>query len=73
MEVTGLRKGYTEMHQDIHWMSERKKSIEEGATYFRGYVERQEEREMRRIQQEEEQAMREAREYEERRMNELIW
>ena len=43
-------------------------------TYFRDFVDRQEEREQRRIQREEDRAMREAREFEERRqMNELIW
>jgi len=43
-------------------------------TYFRGYVEHQEEREMIQIQHEEERAMRKAREYEEKRqMNGLIW
>jgi len=45
-------------------------SIDEEVTYLKGYLERQEEREMR----EEEQAMRETQEYEERRqMNEHIW
>jgi len=49
-------------------------SIEEGVSYFRGYVDRQEAREERRMRREEERAMREAREYEERRrMNELLW
>ena len=62
------------MCNDIHQISEHMASIDEGVNYFRGYVERQEEGEMRRIQQEEKWAMREAREYEERRqMNELIW
>ena len=49
-------------------------SIEEGVSYFRGYVDRQEAREEQRMCREEEWAMREAREYEERRrMNELLW
>ena len=49
-------------------------SIEEGVSHFRGYIDRQEQRELRRIQREEERAMREAREYEDhRRMNELLW
>ena len=65
--------GYTKMCNDIHQISEHMASIDEGVNYFRGYVERQEEGEMKRIQQEEKWAMREAREYEERRqMNELI-
>jgi len=62
------------MCNDIHQISEHMASTDEGVNYFRGYVERQEEGEMRRILQEEKWAMREAREYEERRqMNELIW
>ena len=45
-----------------------------GVSYFRGYVDRQEAREERRMRREEERAMREPREYEEpRRMNELLW
>jgi len=49
-------------------------SIEEGVSYFRGYVDRQEAREERHMRREEERAMREAWEYEERRrMNELLW
>jgi len=48
-------------------------SIEEEFIYFRGFVDRKEEREVRGIRREEERAMREAREYEERLwMNELI-
>ena len=74
MEVARLREGYNEMHHDIHGMFGRTESIEEAETCFRGYVERQEERVMMRIQLEDEQAMREAQEYEERRrMNELVW
>ena len=43
-------------------------------SHFRGYIDRQEQRELRRIQREEERAISEAREYEERRqMNELLW
>jgi len=49
-------------------------SIKEGVTYFRGLVNCQEERELRRMRREEEQAMRKAWECEERRrMNEFIW
>jgi len=47
MEVTGIREGYTEVRQDIHRMSKYVESIDDGVAYFRGYVERQEEREMR--------------------------
>jgi len=55
-------------------MAGRMDSIEEGVSYFRGYVDRQEAMEKRRMRHEEERAMREAREYEERRrMNELLW
>jgi len=66
--------GYTAMQSDFHRMAERMDSIEEGVSYFRGYVNIQEAREERRMRCEEEQAMREAREYEEwRRLNELLW
>ena len=55
-------------------MAGRMDSIEEGVSYFRGYVDRQEAREERHMCREEERAMREAQEYEERRrMNELLW
>lgn len=74
VEVSGLREGFTGMRADIGRISGRMDSIEEGVSYFRGFVDRQEEREQRRIQREEERAMREAREYEDhRRMNELLW
>jgi len=62
------------MRSDLHRMAGRMDSIEEGVSYFRGYVDRKEAREERRLRREEDRAMREAREYEERRrMNELIW
>jgi len=62
------------MQSNLHRMARRMDSIKEGVSYFRGYVDRQEAREERRICREEERAMREAREYEERRrMNELLW
>ena len=74
VEVFGLREGFTGMRADIGRLSGGMDSIEEGVSYFRGFVDRQEEREQRQIQREEEQAMRKAREYEERRrMNELLW
>lgn len=74
MEVSGLRDGFTGMRADLGRLSGRMDSIEDGVSYFRGFVDRQEERERRRIQREEERAMLEAREYEERRrMNELLW
>jgi len=74
MEVSGLREGFSGMRHDIQCISGRLDSIEEGVTHFRGYIDRQEQREMRRIQREEEQAIQEAREYEERRrMNTLLW
>ena len=48
-------------------------SIEEGVSHFRGYIDRQEQREMRWIQREEERAIRDVRQYEERRrMNDLL-
>ena len=62
------------MHHDIHRMSGHMDSIERRVIYFREFVKRQEEREMRRIRREEKQAVREAREYKEgMRMNELLW
>uniref|UniRef100_A0A7C9CVS4 Uncharacterized protein n=1 Tax=Opuntia streptacantha TaxID=393608 RepID=A0A7C9CVS4_OPUST len=73
MDITGVRGGYTAMQSDLHRLAGRMDSIEEGFSYFRRYVDRQEARE-KRMHREEERAMREAREYEERRrMNELIW
>jgi len=55
-------------------MAGKMNSIEDDVSYFRGYVDRQEAREERRMRREKERAMREAREYEERRrMNELLW
>ena len=74
MEVSGLRGDYTGLRDDLHHLSDRMDSINASITYFRGFVECQEEREQRRTQREEERAMREAREFEERRrMNELFW
>lgn len=74
MEVSGLREGFSGMRHDIQRISGRMDSIEEGVSHFRGYIDRQEQRELRRIQREEERAMREAREYDDRRrMNELLW
>ena len=74
MEVSGLRGHYAGMRDDLHRLSGRMDSIKEGVSYCRGFVDRLEEREQRRIQREEEWAMREAREYEEhQRMNELLW
>ena len=68
-----LREGFSGLHRDIQRMSGHMDSIEEGVSYFRVFVDRQEERELRRIRREEEQAMRKAREYaERRRMNELL-
>jgi len=62
------------MRLDIGCLSGRMDSIEEEVSYFRGFVDRQKERDQRRIQRDEEEAMREAREYEERRqMNKLPW
>jgi len=74
LDVASLREGYTAMQSDLHRMAGRMDSIEEGVSYFRGYVDRQEAREEQRMRREEERAMREAREYEERRrMNEILW
>jgi len=62
------------MQSDFHRIAERMDNIEEGVSYFRGYVDRQEAWEERCMRREEERAMREAREYKERRkMNELLW
>jgi len=61
LDVAGLREGYTAMQSDLHHMARRMDSIEEGVSYFRGYVDRQEAREQRRMRHEEERAMREAR------------
>jgi len=61
------------MQSDFYYMLGRIDSIEEGDSYFRGYVDRQEAWKERRMRREEEWATREAREYEEqRRMNELL-
>ena len=74
MEVSGIRGDYTCLRNDVHHLSDRMDSIAAGVTYFRGFVDGQEEREQRRIQREEERAMREAQEYaERRRTNELLW
>jgi len=74
MEVSGLREGFSGMRHDIQRISGRMDSIEEGVSHFRGYIDRQEQRELRRIQREEERAIREARAYEEqRRTNDLLW
>ena len=62
------------MRADLGRLSGRMDCIEEGVSYFRGFVDCQEEREHWRIQRGEERGMREAREYEERRQtNELLW
>ena len=74
MEVMGLREGFSGIRHDIQCISGRMDSIEEGVSHFRGYINRQEQRELRRLQREEERAMRDARQYEERRkMNDLLW
>jgi len=74
MEVMGLQEGFSGMHHDIQRISRRMDSIDESVSQFRGYSDRQEQRESRQIQREEERAIREARQYEERRrMNELLW
>jgi len=74
IEVSGLWEDFTGMRADLGRLSGHMDFIEEGVSYFRGFVDRQEERERRRIQREEEWAMREAREYKERRWtNDLIW
>ena len=74
MEVLGLREGFIGMRVDLGRLSGRMDSIEEGVSYFRGFIDHQEEREHRQIQREEEQAVREAREYEEHwQTNELLW
>ena len=36
LDVAGLREGYTEMRSDLHRMTGRMDSIEEGVSYFRG-------------------------------------
>jgi len=73
VEVSGLREGFTGISADPRHLFGRMDSIEEGVSYFRGFIDRQEEREKQRIQREEERAMREAREYKEhRRTNELL-
>ena len=45
VEVSGLREGFTGMRADLGHLSGRMDSIEEGVSYFRGFVDRQEERE----------------------------
>ena len=65
MEVSGLQEGFTGMYDDLHHFSRCMDSIDEGVTYFWGFVDRQEEQEWRQIQREEEHVIREAREYEE--------
>ena len=45
VDVASLREGYTEMQSDFHRLAGRMDSIEEGVSYFRGYVDRQEARE----------------------------
>jgi len=49
---------YTVMQSDFHCMAGRMDSIEEGVSYFHGYVDRQGAREERRMRREEERAMR---------------
>ena len=49
VEVSGLHEGFTGMHADIGRLSGRMESIEEGVSYFRGFVDRQEEWEQRQI------------------------
>ena len=65
LEVAGIREGCIGMCNDIYCLPRRMESIEEGLTYFWGFVDRQEEQELRRIQREVERVIREAREYEE--------
>ena len=60
LETSGFQEGYTSMCDDLHRLSRRMKFFKEGITYFRGFVDRQEEREWRQIQHKEEWAMREA-------------
>jgi len=73
MEVSRFREGFTGMRADLGRLYRRMYSIEEGVSYFRGFVDRQAEREHRRIQREEEWVMMEAREYAERwQMNALV-
>ena len=50
------------MGDNLHRLSGRMKSIEEGVTYFRGFVNYQEKQEWRHIQCDEERAIREAQE-----------
>ena len=59
VEVAGLCEGFHEVHHYMHRMVGHMDSIEEGVTYFWGFVDRQEAREERRIPQEEERAIRE--------------
>ena len=62
------------MRHDIQRISGRMDSIEEGVSHFCGYIDRQEQRELRRLQRKEERAIRDAHQYEERRrMNDLLW
>ena len=74
MEVLRLREGFPGMRADLGRLFGRMDSMEEGVSYFRGFVDLQEEWEQRQIQREEERAMRGAHEYEEcQRMNKLLW
>ena len=50
MEVSTLRKGFTGMRADLGHLSGRIDSIKEGVSYFRGFVDRKEEREHRTAQ-----------------------
>ena len=50
MEVSGLREGFTGMCDDLYRLSGYVDSIDAGVTYFRGFVDGQEERQRQRIQ-----------------------
>jgi len=54
MDVAELQEGYTTMQLDFHCMGRRMDSIEEGVSYFCGYVDRQEAREELNMRHEEE-------------------
>ena len=47
VEVSGLREGFVGMRNNIGRLTGRMDSIEEGVSYFHGFVDRQEEREQR--------------------------
>ena len=49
VEVSGLREGFTYMRADLGRLFGRMDSIKEGVFYFRGFIDRQEEWEQRRI------------------------